>query len=274
MNLIQFKMAFCTAAIAVALLPARSDMALAYHGRLVATGDAKISTKVPMTVEFRLFTMAEPGETAPLWGRLAPVRFHDDGSFYVELSDSGGTASQNARFASLADAFSAAGTNAWLSVKPAGYGELLPRKRVSGVHRAERAAAAKAAVRLEAQSLAADTLVVDSCKVGTVLSASRSFVSGGGAIAYTIEGTADATVGASGGTVLFSPSFDNWDDLDLTNYDVPRFGCDMLIGYKYDPAFGVFSLPAQGGSPGSGIEVSGKAFLIQKFLYGFWNPFF
>ena len=33
---------------------ANADMALAYHGKLVAAGGhAKISTKVPMTVEFR-----------------------------------------------------------------------------------------------------------------------------------------------------------------------------------------------------------------------------
>ena len=73
----------------------------------------------------RLFRSAEPSEPAPLWGRLVPVRFDDDGSFYIELSDAIGTATQNAQHKRLADAFAAAGTNAWLSVKPAGY--LRPR---------------------------------------------------------------------------------------------------------------------------------------------------
>ena len=108
---------------------ANADMALAYHGKLVpAGGGAKISTKVPMTIEFRLYYHAQPGETAPLWGRAMPVRFDNDGMFYVELSDGAGVAVPNAAHERLADAIAATGgANAWLSIKPVGYGELLPR---------------------------------------------------------------------------------------------------------------------------------------------------
>ena len=53
--------------LTVAAVAANADMALAYHGKLVAAGgNAKISTKVPMTVEFRLYRDAQPGETVAL----------------------------------------------------------------------------------------------------------------------------------------------------------------------------------------------------------------
>ena len=277
MNLKHVRFAICAAAIAAATgwtFPAAADMAFAYKGRLVPVGDAKISTKVPMTVEFRLFRSAEPSEPTPLWGRLAPVRFYDDGSFYIELSDAIGTATQNAQHKRLADAFAAAGTNAWLSVKPAGYGELLPRKRVSGVHRAERADAAKATAKLEAPSVKAQALTVGQCSVGGDLEVSGSFASGGGKLVNTIDGTTPISIGAAGGSVIVSSAFNNWYDLTETSFNVPRFGTDMLILFKNDSTFGVLSLPVQGGTPGSGFTVRSKAYQIQMFLNGYFNPFF
>ena len=277
MNLKHVRLTICAAAVAAATFGtfhAAADMAFAYKGRLVPVGDAKISTKVPMTVEFRLFRSAEPSEPTPLWGRLAPIRFNDDGSFYVELSDAIGTATQNAQHKRLADALAVAGTNAWLSVKPAGYGELLPRKRVSGVHRAERADAAKATAKLEAPSVKAQTMKVGQCSVGGDLEVSGSFASGGGKLVNTIDGTASVSIGASDGTVIVSSAFNNWYDLTTTSFDVPRFGTDMLIHFINDSTFGVLSLPVQGGTPGSGFTVRSKAYQIQMFLNGYFNPFF
>lgn len=277
MNLKHARFAICAAVLAAATggtLPAAADMAFAYKGRLVPVGDAKISTKVPMTVEFRLFRSAEPSEPTPLWGRLVPVRFDDDGSFYIELSDGIGTASLNAQHTRLADAIAVAGTNAWLSVKPAGYGELLPRKRVTGVHRAERADTAKAAARLEAPSMKAQTLNVGQCSVGGDLEVTGSFASGGGKLINTIDGTTPISIGAAGGSVIVSSAFNNWYDLTETSFNVPRFGTDMLILFKNDSTFGVLSLPVQGGTPGSGFTVRDKAFRIQMFLNGYYNPFF
>ena len=151
--------------LGVAAAAANADMALAYHGKLVATGGhAKISTKVPMTVEFRLYRDEQPGETVPLWGRAMPVRFDNAGMFYVELSDGNGAAVPNAAHERLADAIAAGGvTNAWLSIKPFGYGELLPRKRLGGVHRAERAAAARKVERLDAGRIRAEAISAESC---------------------------------------------------------------------------------------------------------------
>ena len=97
------------ALLIAAAAAADADMALAYHGKLVpAGGGAKISTKVPMTVEFRLYRDEQPGETVPLWGRVMPVRFDGAGMFYVELSDGNGAAVPNAAHERLADAVAAA----------------------------------------------------------------------------------------------------------------------------------------------------------------------
>ena len=263
------------AAMLAASLSANAEMAIAYHGKLVAVGDAKFSTKVPMTVEFRLFRNAEPGETAPLWGRRAPVRFEDDGTFYVELSDAVGTATPNSVHERLSDAIAAAGgTGAWISVKPAEFGELLPRKRLGGVHRAERAATAASATEVVADKIKSDTAIVGECTVAGSLTVTKTFFSGGGVVKNTIDGMAGTSIGSANGTVLFTDTFNNWYDLTLSNYNVPRFGADMLIGYKCSEDYGAFSLPVQGGSPGSGITVKNKVFIVQQFLNGFFNPFF
>ena len=267
------------ASVFMAALAADGAMALAYHGKLVPVGDAKINPNVPMTVEFRIYGRAEPGELIPLWGRLVPVRLDLDGAgpactFYTELSDGAGTASRKARYESLADALAAAGTNAWLSVKPEDCGELLPRKRISGIHRAEVASAAGAAATLEAPSVKAEALRAIDCSIASNLTVTGSFTSAGGRIVNRFDGTSGATIGAADGTVVVSPDFNNWYNLSKTNFSVPRIGCDMLILYMNDPAFGVFSLPAQGGSSGSGLVVKDKVYLIQMFLNGFYNPFF
>ena len=259
--------------LAMAAAAANADMALAYHGKLVATGGhAKISTKVPMTVEFRLYRDEQPGETVPLWGRAMPVRFDSAGMFYVELSDGNGAAVPNAAHERLADAIAAGGvTNAWLSIKPFGYGELLPRKRLGGVHRAERVATARKVERLEAGPLKAEMVFAGSCEVGGDLKVTRSFVVAG-KIENTIDGTKDVAIGSPSGTVLFTGTFDQWTDLVSGFKSSTHIAVDLLAGFKKSD-YGVLSLPAQAGS--SVALPSGCAsFLIQQFLIGNYNPFF
>lgn len=263
------------AAVAAVALAANAEMAIAYHGKLVAVGDAKISTKVPMAVEFRIFRNAEPGETSPLWGRRMPVRFGDDGTFYLELSDANGTATPNALYERLSDAIAASGgAGAWISVKPAECSELLPRKRLGCVHRAERAVTAAKAREVVASRLNAETINVGDCSISGSLTVGESLFSGGGIVNNTIDGKKDVSIGEADGTVLFSYTFNNWYNLNNTGLEVPRFAVDVLVGYKQDEDFGVFSLPVQGGSPGSGIKVKGKAFVIQQFIDSYYNPFF
>ena len=252
---------------------ANADMALAYHGKLVpAGGGAKISTKVPMTIEFRLYYHAQPGETAPLWGRAMPVRFDNDGMFYVELSDGAGVALPNAAHERLADAVAAAGgADAWLSIKPVGYGELLPRKRLGGVHRAERAAVARKVERLDAGRIRAETISAGSCEIGGSLIVTNSFVVGG-RIENTIDGTKDIAIGSPSGTVLFTGTFDRWDSPSASFRSSTHIAVDLLAGFKKSD-YGVLSLPAQAGSS---VALPGgcASFLIQQFLIGNYNPFF
>ncbi len=259
--------------LAMAAVAANADMALAYHGKLVATGGhAKISTKVPMTVEFRLYRDEQPGETVPLWGRVMPVRFDGAGMFYVELSDGNGVAVPNAAHERLADAIAAGGvTNAWLSIKPFGYGELLPRKRLGGVHRAERAAAARKVERLDAGRIRAEAISAGSCEIGGSLIVTNSFVAGG-KIENTIDGTKDIAIGSPSGTVLFTGTFDRWDSPSASFRSSTHIAVDLLAGFKKSD-YGVLSLPAQAGSS---VALPGgcASFLIQQFLIGNYNPFF
>ena len=258
---------------AAAAAAANADMALAYHGKLVAAGGhAKISTKVPMTVEFRLYRNAQPGETAPLWGRAMPVRFDAAGMFYVELSDGAGAAVANATHERLADAIAAAGgADAWLSIKPVGYSELLPRKRLGGVHRAERATTARQVDRLDAGGIKAETVSAGSCTIGGSLNVNKSFVVGG-KIENTIDGTKDVAIGSPSGTVFFTGTFDRWDSPSITFKGSTHIAVDLLSGFKTSD-YGVLSLPVQAGSS---VALPGgcNSFLIQQFLLGNYNPFF
>ena len=253
---------------------ANADMALAYHGKLVpAGGGAKISTKVPMTIEFRLYYHAQPGETAPLWGRAMPVRFDNDGMFYVELSDGAGAAVPNTAHERLADAIAAAGgAEAWLSIKPVGYSALLPRKRLGGVHRAERATTARKVDRLDAGGIKAETVSASSCEIGGSLIVTNSFVVGG-KIENTIDGTKDVAIGSPSGTVLFTDTFDQWYNLSYTDFKgSTRVAVDVLTGFKKSDC-GVLSLPVQAGSSVA-LPSGCSSFLIQQFLIGSYNPFF
>ena len=259
--------------LAMAAAAANADMALAYHGKLVATGGhAKISTKVPMTVEFRLYRDEQPGETVPLWGRAMPVRFDNAGMFYVELSDGNGAAVPNAAYERLADAIAAGGvTNAWLSIKPFGYGELLPRKRLGGVHRAERAAVARKVERLDAGRIRAEAISAGSCEIGGSLIVTNSFVVGG-KIENTIDGTKNVAIGSPTGTVLFTGTFDRWGSPSSIFRGSTHIAVDILAGFKKS-GYGVLSLPVQAGysvALPSGCE----SFLIQQFLIGNYSPFF
>ena len=259
--------------LAMAAAAANADMALAYHGKLVATGGhAKISTKVPMTVEFRLYRDAQPGETVPLWGRAMPVRFDNAGMFYVELSDGNGAAVPGAAHERLADAIAAAGgANAWLSIKPFGYGELLPRKRLGGVHRAERATTARKVERLDAGGIRAEAISAGSCEIGGSLNVTNSFVVGG-KIENTIDGTKNVAIGSPTGTVLFTGTFDRWGSPSSIFRGSTHIAVDILAGFKKS-GYGVLSLPVQAGysvALPSGCE----SFLIQQFLIGNYSPFF
>jgi len=259
--------------LAMAAAAANADMALAYHGKLVATGGhAKISTKVPMTVEFRLYRDEQPGETVPLWGRAMPVRFDNAGMFYVELSDGNGAAVPDAAHERLADAIAAAGgPNAWLSIKPFGYGELLPRKRLGGVHRAERATTARKVERLDAGGIRAEAISAGSCEIGGSLNVTNSFVVGG-KIENTIDGTKNVAIGSPTGTVLFTGTFDRWGSPSSIFRGSTHIAVDILAGFKKS-GYGVLSLPVQAGysvALPSGCE----SFLIQQFLIGNYSPFF
>ena len=259
--------------LGVAAAATNADMALAYHGKLVATGGhAKISTKVPMTVEFRLYRDEQPGETVPLWGRAMPVRFDNAGMFYVELSDGNGAAVPDAAHERLADAIAAAGgPNAWLSIKPFGYGELLPRKRLGGVHRAERATTARKVERLDAGGIRAEAISAGSCEIGGSLNVTNSFVVGG-KIENTIDGTKNVAIGSPTGTVLFTGTFDRWGSPSSIFRGSTHIAVDILAGFKKS-GYGVLSLPVQAGysvALPSGCE----SFLIQQFLIGNYSPFF
>ena len=259
--------------LAMTAVATNADMALAYHGKLVATGGhAKISTKVPMTVEFRLYRDEQPGETVPLWGRAMPVRFDNAGMFYVELSDGNGAAVPDAAHERLADAIAAAGgPNAWLSIKPFGYGELLPRKRLGGVHRAERATTARKVERLDAGGIRAEAISAGSCEIGGSLNVTNSFVVGG-KIENTIDGTKNVAIGSPTGTVLFTGTFDRWGSPSSIFRGSTHIAVDILAGFKKS-GYGVLSLPVQAGysvALPSGCE----SFLIQQFLIGNYSPFF
>ena len=261
------------ALLAAAAAAANADMALAYHGKMVAAGgNAKISTKVPMTVEFRLYRNAQPGETVPLWGRSMPVRFDDAGMFYVELSDAAGVAVPDVAHERLSDAIAAAGgADAWLSVKPVGYGELLPRKRLGGVHRAERVTTARKVDRVAAVGIKAKAVSAGSCEIGGSLNVTGSFIVGG-RIENTIDGTKDVAIGTPSGTVLFTDTFDKWESLTISFRGSTHIAVDLLSGFKTSD-YGVLSLPAHAGSSVA-LPSGCSSFRIQQFLIGNYNPFF
>ena len=244
-----YTLALCAAA-ALAATAASADMAFAYHGKLVPKNGQTISTKVPMMIEFRLFRNERPGETKPLWGRTAPVRFDEGGTFYLELSDACGAAVDGAEHKGLADALAAAGSaDVWLSLKPAGYGELLPRKRMGILHRAEYASVASRADRLEAPLLKANAIKMEVCEIGGAFTVTNSFVSGGGSISNIVDGTTSTSVGAPGGTVLVTETFDCWRTVTgiFGAVATPITRNDVMCVYKTNSGYGAFSLPVQEG---------------------------
>ena len=244
-----YTLALCAAA-ALAAAAASADLAFAYHGKLVLKNGQTISTKVPMMIEFRLFRNARPGETKPLWGRTAPVRFDEGGTFYLELSDACGTAVDGAEHKELADALAAVGhADVWLSLKPAGYGELLPRKRMGILHRAEYASVASRADRLEAPLLKANAIKMEVCEIGGAFTVTNSFVSGGGSISNIVDGTTSTSVGAPGGTVLVTETFDCWRTKTgvFGAVATPIVRNDVVCVYNTNSGYGAFSLPVREG---------------------------
>ena len=238
------------AAMALVACARGDDYALAYHGKLVRADGGAISTKVPMTMEFRLFLSEEPDGSAPLWGRSAAVRFDSAGLFYTELRDSAGAALSGALHKSLSDAIAAAGgSNVWISVTPFGYGELLPRKRLGGVHRAERAVTANVAAKAVSPSIKAQELAVGELKVGGNFSVTKPLAAGSVSIENVVDPGAGTSIGASGGKVLLSPSFNYWKTESFSPARTDNQGvasADMLLACK-DNTLGVFSMPMQQG---------------------------
>lgn len=268
-----FTTAALAAALALAAAAARADRAITYHGKLVPTGSAKISTKVPMPMEFRLYREADVGETTALWGRRVSVRFDEGGLFYVELCDGSGTELDRTEYRRLADALaSVGGADLWISLTPSGYGELLPRKRLAGVHRVERAECAAKAAKFVAPKLKADTLVADRLETQGGFTVKNNFTTGGGKIVNTIDGKIPVSIGASSGSVIFTDTFDQWHTLSPYNLPSSKNAMvDTLVTLKGGSGYGVASFPVPaGGSPKIG-ETS--AMQMQSFIYGNYNPF-
>jgi len=268
------RLAACAATAVLAAAAARADMALAYHGKLVPVGGATVSAKLPRAMEFRLYRNAEPGETTPVWGRYAPVRFNGDGTFYVELSDEIGSPLPRAEYERLADAVGAcSGEDVWISVTPVGYSELLPRKRLGSVHRAERVVVARGAAKAVAPKISAKTVVADTATVRGNLVIKKSFV---GSVA-TLENTLtdpNVTLGVPGGTVVFTSTFSCWnnvDDVGDGNFKT-HVGADMLFLGNGGSGLGMFSVPLQQGQNTSALQ--DYYIVTQQFLGPNYSPFF
>jgi len=271
------KTCFISAALAASLAlvaaTARAERAITYHGKLVPVGSAKISTKVPMPIEFRLYRNAEVGETKALWGRRVSVRFDEGGLFYVELSDGAGTELARTEHAHLADALASVnGADLWISLTPVGYGEMLPRKRLAGVHRAEKAKCAPKATRFVAPKLKADVLVADRLETQGAFNVRKSFTAGGGKIVNTIDGKVPVSIGSSAGSVIFTDTFNQWRDIE--SYTLPSSKnamVDTLVTLKSDSSYGVASFPVPAGASPK-IGETGTV-LMQPLINGFYHPF-
>ena len=269
------KITTIAAILAFAAMPAFAGYSLAYHGKLVSTGSVKISTKTAMTMVFRLYRNAEPGETSPLWGRRMPVKFDEAGQFYVELNDTAGTPLERASFANLAEAIaSAGGGDVYISITPVGHGEILPRKRLGGIHRAERAGCVAKAVRVETPLLKAPSVRVGDLFVKGELSVTNSFLSGGVKIVNTVTDTSYA-LGAPGGTVLFPDTFSNWSRCSanvMYNYGYKPACADVIVALDCDSGYGICSIPIVEGTPTTAFPRS--AFYGVSFLPEGFSPFF
>ena len=155
-----------------------------------------------------------------------------------------------------ADALAAVGhAEVWLSLKPAGYGELLPRKRMGILHRAEYASVASRADRLETPLLKANAIKMEVCEIGGAFTVTNSFVSGGGSISNIVDGTTSTSVGAPGGTVLVTETFDCWRTVTgiFGAVATPITRNDVMCVYKTNSGYGAFSLPVQEGLSISGL---------------------
>lgn len=277
--------ALLAAAIAAAAPEARAEYAIAYQGRLVATSAGKtIDPKIPMTMEFRLYADATNTAAAPLWGRSVAIRFDDAGNFYTELADDGGTAISGAQYKHLAEAVSSLDvSDGWISLTPQGQGytELLPRKKLGGVHRAERAAIARSAERLATPILTADAIVAGTVSVGSNLVVTKQ-VSGA---TLTVDNTFIATtnevsIGDGTGTIQFPDSFDAWSG-SAGSPGVDSNGAlladSIVVGSgvdsEFDPdqatqertGFGIFSIPLPQGFAMSAIPAHVSVIMNQTF---------
>ena len=128
---------------------------------------------------------------------------------------------------------------------PFGYGELLPRKKLGGVHRAEHAATTVKADRVEAPSLTADAISVRSLSVGRNLTVKEPVASGGFSIRNTITPKSGVSLGLPGGTVLFPPSFDHWSTLSWPEAKPASGGnaTSDTFGTFSTAELGVYTLP-------------------------------
>lgn len=222
-----------------------AEPAIAYHGKLTVTDAVSINRKMPLPIEFRLYRNAEPGETTALWGRRISVRLDADGSFYTELKDAAGTDTGRTSFKSLAEAVaSVKGGSLYISLTPVGYSELLPRKQFLGVYRSEYAAIASSAERVEAPMLKADTAAVGKMEAAGNFTVSKSFVSNGGKIINTVDGSdSSVTLGKDGGKVVFSKKTDCWQNMTTFSRGTSHVCADSLLGWKYSEQWGAYVIP-------------------------------
>lgn len=272
--------AFAATVATLAAMPAFAGYSLAYHGRLVTATGAAVSTKRPMQMEFRLYTQAEPGETAPLWGRRVAVMLDSGGQFYTELNDEAGTASSRAKYSSLGEAIaSASGGDVYISLTPAGCSELLPRKRITSIHRALKAQYAASARRAEAPLLSAPGATVGNLAIDGDLHITNSFQFAGSTIVTKIT-KSGASLGGDGGSVTFSDTFDCWrflypDDNSIGDASMNSFGTktiktDTIAGFPYTAEKGVCSIPVVEGTPTTSLP---KPVRVDSFMPSEHSPF-
>ena len=184
-------------AAALALAAGAAEERFSYKGRLARADGAAFDTSVSMPMSFRLYDVPAGGQA--LWGRDMAVRMEADGSFYVELSDTDGSAVSGTSFTTLKAAL-ASGTNLWIGLMPSGYSEMLPRQPLAIAPRALSAAAAHAVDTVRAPLVAAGALDVASAADLSGLAVPGSFAQGSGTTVLEVPGGSERTVEAAGET--------------------------------------------------------------------------
>lgn len=187
------KKTIITAAALAALLALRAGAAeerFCYQGRLAKPDGSAFDTSVAMPMSFRLYDVPAGGQA--LWGRDMAVRMESDGSFYVELSDTDGSAVAGTVHSTLKAAL-ASGTEFWIGLMPSGYSEMLPRQPLATVPRALAASAARHIDTVKAEKVVAGSIAMDAATEVGSLTVPGAFSQGSGATTLSVAaGTARA----------------------------------------------------------------------------------